>query len=473
MDTKSTAGKKLLNLTDMAKALSIQFNTKVLRQSLQNAITTGVLPSYRVNGMHHVDIAETLRWYKNRGKPGNRSKQGGWQDQSKELYIRRLEEIEAQKLGHGRKFEWNFKGGTKTLGEFQINRHFRIGIDFVSPTLQADPVAEPERRKQELKGAIAQLRKVEKVLNAAEIPAKVSDDPKDFDEVNWFIRYDQMVGGTIISPPLKGHNGLYYVRLVLRALKEGGIQVDENEGSFHVHIDITDFDVARMRRLIILYHFFEREIDTFMPIMRRGNNNKMLRSLRVGYIGEVAKAEKFTRLIRVLRLEQGKFVADQRYKLNPSDIFRMGTMEFKHQGSTLSVKRAIMWIRMCMAMVEESGRYKNSLIEDATPSFDLLYEVLYLENDWISYFNQERMRIAQEVHEKRAEQKRKQKQIAMRLPEWIDLYDADPEGTYDLMKQEFLDIGFIDREAGAKADVMRARILRELNDFGKLTRTHE
>jgi hypothetical protein len=503
--------KNLFRIAPMAKALSEHFKTKIQPQLINQAVIQGRLKGYFVDGIRHVDVAETIAWYQNRGKRGNRTN-NQWKEQAKGSYQRRVEGLEEVRLGKGRKFVWDFKGGDELHHEFNIKRHFRVKIDFVIPTytapeyedtrqlnnrlvvdgtdrswlkggmkVEVGPTIEfnEEHRKQEELTIKQGLERALDALTKAKVPAKITEDKKEMDQYTWFIRFDQMVGGTVTSPPIRGLRGLKQVAYVMVALQAGGVEVDDEKGSFHVYIDITDFDVNRMRRLFILYHYFEHVIDDFMPVTRRRNNNKLLRSLRVGYFGEIAKADSFMKVIRVMRLEQGKFISDQRYKLNPSDIFRLGVVEFKHQGSTFNKKRMHMWIRTCMAFVEESARIKFSEIRDLTPSFDLFTRYLYLDGDIEEYWHKERERIAQEIHDRTREKKAREQKLNSQYTEWMDSWLEDPDLTHEHIETAYKEVGYDDREAGAKADVMIARIkmahrrLQAIKALGAVAETEE
>lgn len=160
---------------------------------------------------------------------------------------------------------------------------------------------------------------------------------------HWKIVTDASLQGNktfeIVSPILRGENGLDQIRTVCRVLNEKNAKVNRSCG-LHVHHDAHDFKARNFENLFILYRRAEKTIDSFMPISRRGNNNRFCRSI---------KDHDGTR----------RLFADRYYKLNLSSFHRHGTVEFRQHSGTVEAEKIINWVILTQKMVEHSRSSKN------------------------------------------------------------------------------------------------------------------
>jgi len=180
---------------------------------------------------------------------------------------------------------------------------------------------------------------------------------------HWKIVTDGSVsrGWEIVSPILKGEEGIRQLEVVTRVLNQLGVEVDRSTG-LHVHHFAGDFDKNSIVNLFNFYKNNEFHIDELVARSRRENNNRYTRS----FVQEGAQS------LNMNRIEN----FDRYMKLNYRSFLKYGTLEFRqHQGSVDFVKISN-WIYLTQAMVE---RHSNSLGAMAFNNVQAM--VVYLNQD--------------------------------------------------------------------------------------------
>ena len=165
---------------------------------------------------------------------------------------------------------------------------------------------------------------------------------------HWKIVRDSSIHGNkpfeLVSPPLKGEEGLEEIKKVCQVLKTLGAQVNTSCG-LHVHHDAGDLNLDNFKNLYSLYTRFESTIDQFVPESRRGNNNNFCKTLQ-GLNDQIHQSRS---------LEEIKTATGSRYvKLNIQSYWRHGTIEFRHHPGTINPTKIINWIILTQLMVERS-----------------------------------------------------------------------------------------------------------------------
>jgi len=183
----------------------------------------------------------------------------------------------------------------------------------------------------------------------------------------WKVVYDASVSGgcELVSPPLKGIEGLEQIETACRVLNEMGARVNRSCG-FHVHHDARDFKVQNLRNVVQLYAAYESEIDKMMPASRRGNANGFLRSLKQHACLE-------TSAHGIVASQNVSYRTDARYtKVNVNAFTQHGTVEFRQHSGTVDAEKVIAWVILTQRMMErckgtrkaptaEQGRIRNIL----------------------------------------------------------------------------------------------------------------
>lgn len=170
---------------------------------------------------------------------------------------------------------------------------------------------------------------------------------------HWKIVCDASVpdGFEVVSPVLKGEQGLAQAKMVLDALNAAGSRVDRRTG-LHCHFGAADLTAAEIATVVRRYAKFEDEIDAWMAPSRRGNANRFCRSVK----SFLSRGE----VTRKLASGNVRDVCDAfgtRYaKVNLEAWRRHRTIEFRQHGGTVEAEKALAWIRFGLGFIEESRR---------------------------------------------------------------------------------------------------------------------
>jgi hypothetical protein len=167
-------------------------------------------------------------------------------------------------------------------------------------------------------------------------------------------------GAEIVSPILKGEQGIADLMKVAEALAETGCTVDRSCG-LHVHVGARGASTAQLRNVAKMFIKYEAQFDAIVAPSRRGSANRYCQS-NVGVVRGSTLAEKFATIDRATTMQQvatavnGGFEQAQysryRYmKCNFQSLATHGTVEFRqHQGSVDGVKMAA-WVRLVTGFV--------------------------------------------------------------------------------------------------------------------------
>ena len=215
------------------------------------------------------------------------------------------------------------------VGDFIFNRTFGIELEIV------------HRNKTKLRDAIRH-RGV-----ACEIEGYNHNTRR-----HWKIVSDASVNGgyELVSPVLKGFDGLREVKLVCEALEKVSATVNKTCG-FHAHFGTEDFREAIKvwRNLYINYATLESDIDAFMPPSRR--HNFYCKTLKV--TGWKAKMQAAQTLVE---LEQAITARNRYFKLNSQSYWRHGTVEFRQHSGTVEFEKIKNWLLFCARFIELSKK---------------------------------------------------------------------------------------------------------------------
>jgi hypothetical protein len=152
-------------------------------------------------------------------------------------------------------------------------------------------------------------------------------------------------GWELVSPILKGRDGLEQIRKVCEALESAGAKVNRSCG-LHVHHDARDFQNETFKNLIKIYARFEPVIDTLVAPSRRGNVNQYCQTLARIDLENVLNAGDPTTLRRAY--------GDRYKKLNLQSYVTHGTVEFRQHQGTINAEKIINWVKLTQGIVERA-----------------------------------------------------------------------------------------------------------------------
>ena len=178
---------------------------------------------------------------------------------------------------------------------------------------------------------------------------------------HWKIVTDASLRGNhtfeLVSPILKGEEGLNELMKVCMVLKQCGAKVNKSCGT-HVHINARNFTLEQWKRIYRNYARLEKVIDRFMPESRRGNKNNYCKGfLRItNFENMVDTATNLNAL--------GSIMDNTRYwKINPTSYTRHNTCEFRQHAGTTDYIKIATWIRFLSNLVDYS---ENHLVSEKT-----------------------------------------------------------------------------------------------------------
>ncbi|QIX60865.1 amidoligase enzyme [Hymenobacter sp. BT18] len=198
----------------------------------------------------------------------------------------------------------------------------------------------------------------------------------------WKIVSDASVSGAhafeLVSPVLRGYEGLEDLARACRALNHCGAQVNASCG-LHVHLGAQDLNIEAMRQLVRNYLVLESSIDRVMPSNRRGSANRYCRSLQRSRT--MLEAE---RQILAATTTQELSVAangnDRYHKVNLQSFTRQGTIEFRQHSGTTNFEKISFWVKFLANLVDYS---KARLV---TPNLPVAEFTTFNQRDIATYF---------------------------------------------------------------------------------------
>lgn len=167
--------------------------------------------------------------------------------------------------------------------------------------------------------------------------------------LTWKIVPDASVpnGFEVVSPILCGDEGMEQVRKVANLLEGAGAKVDKRCG-FHVHVNANDLNGPTLVNIVRRYAKFEDQIDAWMPVSRRANNNERYCMPANGLLSVVER-----HCVQSAMFIAGK-APTRNYKVNIQAYIRHGTVEFRQHSGTIDSKKMLNWIKFCLQFVENS-----------------------------------------------------------------------------------------------------------------------
>jgi hypothetical protein len=152
-------------------------------------------------------------------------------------------------------------------------------------------------------------------------------------------------GCELVSPILKGEEGLDQIKKITSILQKIGCVID-NRCGLHVHIGVRQIpnQLDFFKKLVMIYNNHIETFDSLMPVTRRKNSNIYCRDFNTDNCDKIKSSVNLQNLIMLLQ--------DTRYtKLNLQSYWLHGTVEFRHHSGTLSFYKIKNWIDICRHLV--------------------------------------------------------------------------------------------------------------------------
>jgi hypothetical protein len=153
----------------------------------------------------------------------------------------------------------------------------------------------------------------------------------------------------IVSPVLRGADGLRQLKAVCDWLNSAGAKVNRSTG-FHVHVGFSRTDKAALRRLVSLVANFEKALYAATGTRSREQGT---------FCRSVQDDERYQRAFRDC-LAQASYLA-RYHLLNLTNLLGHGkpTVEFRVFAGTTSALKATGYVRLCLGIVEKALSLKK------------------------------------------------------------------------------------------------------------------
>ncbi len=204
--------------------------------------------------------------------------------------------------------------------------------------------------------------------SSIDVPFDGVDSDEDDDE------YYTQYGVEIVSPPLKGSEGVAQVRKVFEVLRNSGW--DENDScGLHVHVDASELNTVRkFREFIRLMFLAEAEI---MQQQRPARLNKRYCArMYTGFAEDITCLSETTADISPMSIlkrawyrdedvDTGYKYQDSRYRgLNLHSYWYRGTVEFRYFNTPLNADECLAIVNLCLNLVRAGADTDRELIQE-------------------------------------------------------------------------------------------------------------
>lgn len=210
---------------------------------------------------------------------------------------------------------------------------------------------------------------------------------------HWKITTDSSVRGEncfeLVSPKLKGDLGLRELKTVLLIVRGLEAKVNRTCG-LHIHFDATYFNLQTWKNILWNYASLENEIDKFMPISRRANNNTYCASIKRNCYESFLRNFTDTQNLESGLQELRSFYRNDRYfKVNLQSFLRHRSIEFRQHAGTVNYKKVENWIIFLARLIEFS--------KEATLPNQSEFATMgrFLDTTTLNYFNQRQNELQQ------------------------------------------------------------------------------
>jgi len=178
----------------------------------------------------------------------------------------------------------------------------------------------------------------------------------------WKLVYDQSVNGRgtglgrgmeLVSPVLRGEEGLVLAAKAVNALQNAGGKTDKTCG-LHIHIGMDGLTGKQIVKTLDLYSANQEHINKLIARSRWTNiycqpMDRYTRNSNTVVAFENADSASDTRRLRPTLSHYDRYHA-----VNLASYAKYGTVEFRQHQGTLNGEKVTSWVKFLMAMVEKS-----------------------------------------------------------------------------------------------------------------------
>ena len=186
-----------------------------------------------------------------------------------------------------------------------------------------------------------------------------------------------MYGGNetreIVSPILKGENGIKQLKVICSAMRRSGFYSNATAG-VHVHLGADGLSLDTFKNLCFNYTGFEPLVDMMFPSDRRWSNAYYAESFSKlsNFVQTLDSATSFDDLTRNL------MGSTRYYKVNLKAFYSLGTVEFRQCIGTNDDRLITWFLYYCFYVMEASKRkrltnFNLKNLQDILPTWMFTY----------------------------------------------------------------------------------------------------
>lgn len=173
----------------------------------------------------------------------------------------------------------------------------------------------------------------------------------------WKIERDSSCGFELVSPVLKGIEGLEELNKACEALNEVGAKVDSRCG-LHVHHYAGDLKLEKIKNIYRLYSKYQEVINDMLPKSRRENH--YAKNITKQYLEVVEGIDTLEKMMTVIGGKgEGHYTSKRYFAVNFASYVAYGTVEFRQHSGTTEFEKIMAWVILTHKIVERSNMRVN------------------------------------------------------------------------------------------------------------------
>lgn len=208
-------------------------------------------------------------------------------------------------------------------------------------------------------------------------------------QYTWKIVSDSSLGVNgreIVSPPLKGEEGLEEMSKVMRIARECGATVNTSCG-FHVHHGCADYTPEQAAGVLLWYAKYEPVIDALVAPSRR-QGNFYCASLRkshdlingIQWVLDGAARNRTTEQFSAWFSQSANTGNGRYHKVNLASWMNYGTIEFRQHQGTLNGDKAKAWVIFTQRIAERGARGRIRVTNPSRMDFAEVVRMLGMQD---------------------------------------------------------------------------------------------
>jgi hypothetical protein len=211
----------------------------------------------------------------------------------------------------------------------------------------------------------------------------------------WKIVSDDSIGTgvEIVSPILRGEQGLSRLRTAVESLNDAGGLSATSSCGLHVHVDLTGIDIHGLKRICQNWIKYEKAIDLVLPPSRRANVNRYCRSARHNdLLKDMSNKAAHERVMNADKHDRKRY-----FELNMQNLVtgkKKNALEFRGHSGTCDSVKIENWVRFLNAFVEGSLKQPSVLAfpDHCTPedAFEGMFKNLIRDGALHDFFDKRR-----------------------------------------------------------------------------------